>query len=185
MRPRAFAVLIAALALAGAGVASGALRGGPLSGPSAIGGGHHDAACPTGGLPEWTVCLPSRDFSLDAHAVGGSGRAVGTLRYGHRGGPLDMTVAVSCLNVSGGHAVVGGTVTGAPDPSVVGLPALFFVTDQGDPASATPDGISAFLLTDPSTPFPGEPADFPRSCPSSTDSFMGYFDITGDVAVSG
>lgn len=184
MRLRFFVAVLALLALGG-GVASSALRGGPLAGPSAVGGGHHDAACPSGGLPAWTVCLPSRDFSLDAHAVGGGGRAVGTLRYGHRGGSPDMTVNVTCLTTSGGAAVVGGKVSAAPDPSIIGTAAVFYVVDRGGPAGTTLDGISAFLLTDASTPFPGEPADFPRSCPSSTDSFMGYFDVSGDVAVSG
>ena len=193
MKFRLALVLLAVAALAGGGLAYSAHSRSTSIVATVFGGGHHGPGCATGGDPSYELCFPAvgREFSLEATGLGiGSGRAVGTLNYGSRdgGGVPDISVAIHCLRGVGGQAVVGGIVTSADNPTLVGSGAVFYVADHGDVSSTTPDSISPLFtvdLTDPSSTFPGEPARFPNACPTSAASFMGYLDVAGDVSASG
>lgn len=191
MKLRLALAAAALVALAAAGIAYSAHARSSSLVASVYGGGHHGSGCPVGGDPAFQLCFPAgvgRDFSLTAVGLGvGSGRATGTLNYGDRaGGATDVTVAIHCLRVSGGDAVVGGIVSAASDPALVGDGAVFYVSDRGDAGSTTLDAISPLLTVDLSTPgaFPGEPARFPDACPS-TSSFLGTIEIEGDVSAHG
>jgi hypothetical protein len=89
---------------------------------------------------------------------------------------------VTCLNVSGNHAVFGGFVADDPHPFIV------FMTDNGELA-ATPDqaslrfGLEAF---DIAAHWSGVTNSFPFVCPpfSAMSSDVVMFDLTsGDIVV--
>jgi hypothetical protein len=119
-----------------------------------------------------------RDLSVTAE-LGRFGEANGTLVYGLNGVSSRPTDSVSCLAVSGNHAVIGGY-----DPAQGG-PFLFYLVDNGPPSSQARDQVSPLLLLDEND-VAQMPTGFPKVCPSPDFVFGGfsYSDLSaGDIVV--
>jgi hypothetical protein len=176
----ALAVLVLGTTVA---IAAGTSLAGPGvdRGDSVYGGGRHalPGECTDGTTP---FCPPPREFSLDAHATGSGRNAEGTLEYANADtGALIASGDVTCLNVDGERAVVGGRLNEGP---ATGAGFLIHLEDRGRPGSATRDRVSPLLLL--LTP-EEEPAGFPRTCPAFEEDVngVGFFAQTyGDVAVN-
>jgi hypothetical protein len=160
-------VVVAVGALAAAGIAwsSGVLGGGPAQ-IRVYGGGQIGAI--------------SRTISLEANANPDGLGAWGSFRYQRVRGD------VTCLTVAGNSALVGGLITEVPGgPPPPGLDFLYAVTDNGLPAAGADQ--AGFIDQAPeldNPPYPGLPADFPRTCPPTVDlGIFGAFPITGDVSI--
>lgn len=121
-----------------------------------------------------------RDFSLS----GKEGRfrgADGDFVYG-RNGINQIRFEVQCVNVSGSHAVVAGTIYDAGNPEFVGLTASFWLIDNGGTASATRDQASGLFINAPED-LALLPEGYPEVCPSATTTAL-FFDVLyGDVVV--
>jgi hypothetical protein len=171
--------LVAFAALAGASFA-GPGGGGPAE-DSVYGGGRHagGGACTDGTIP---FCPPnSREFSVDAHSTPAGGSAHGTLEYAvPETGNVLVSGDVTCLEVDGDRAVVGGLVNEGVN---AGTGFLIHLEDRGRPGAATRDRVSpVFLLLESE-----EPPGFPRTCPPFEEDVgsVGFFTQTfGDVAVT-
>jgi hypothetical protein len=158
--------------MAGAGMALSATSGGGMPGGPAIWGGGH--ATPLG----------DRDFSIAAN----HGR--GTFLYGVYGlGTPVVGGNVTCLNVSGNYAVIGGIIREAHyAPDFIGTPFLWYAVDNGGPSSSTRDQISASYLgwvSKADLAAAGLPKGFPHVCPSAiAPSDIPLVDLTaGDLVV--
>jgi hypothetical protein len=70
------------------------------------------------------------------------GRVLGQWQdsFGHGNGGFH--IAVDCLAVHGNQAVVGGILTKAPDPALVGQRAITSVRDNGTSVGDPPDQIT-------------------------------------------
>jgi hypothetical protein len=131
-----------------------------------------------------TPTIVPRTFSLDANANPDGRGAYGSFRFA--GAPPGQRADVTCLSVAGNNALVGGFIReGAAD--LIGRDFLFAVSDNGPPGSGA--DTSGFADVSPeldNPPYPGLPADFPRTCPSAADFTgepFGVFPLTGDVSI--
>lgn len=117
-----------------------------------------------------------RDFSINAE-LGRFGDADGTFVYGNNGSNGNVN-SVSCLAVSGNHAVIGGVFQ-------LGGKYVLYAVDNGTPASAVRDQVTPVLLLEPAE-LAQMPEGFPNVCPSP-DTVIGgtpYSDVTGgDIVV--
>jgi hypothetical protein len=160
---------------AGAGIAYAATSGGGLPGgePAVWGGGH---AAPIG----------DRDFSIVATPDGGE------FIWGQYGLESPFLVGdVTCVKVSGNHAVIGGILreSSAYGGAYVGYPFIWFVIDNGKLAATAPDQVSPSYIVEKSdiaNHWSGLTQAFPYVCPSF--SAMGddvtMADLTGgDIVV--
>jgi hypothetical protein len=175
---RAAIAALAVAALAAIATATG------LAGPggaedSVYGGGRHAGlgACTDGTT---SVCLPPREFSLDAHSNRNGVAAHGTLEYANPDtGAIVISGDVTCLNADGDRAVVGGRLNEGEN---AGTGFVLHLEDRGRPGSATRDRVSpVFVFVDTE-----EPPGFPRTCPDFEEDVegVGFFMQTfGDVAV--
>ena len=134
-----------------------------------------------------TFCLTQgREFSFSAKQRGFGERATGfyTQRNLLNPGP-GIRGEVTCLNVLGEFAVFGGIVRQSASTSLIGLPFVVYVVDNGPPGSSPPDLISplgTFPQNDPDRPL--LPEAFPNICPPPFPSLYGYFAVdTGDIVV--
>lgn len=133
-------------------------------------------------------CVP---YSYTARILGvqrGHGhRAWGEFERRNHGTGGVFSGSVTCTNVSGNRAAIGGFLTQTPGGPGVGAgdPFIVYVADNGPLASEARDEISALAVLpagDPDRPL--MPARFPRTCPSA-DSIYGYLPLaTGDITVS-
>lgn len=146
------------------------------------GGGIFGPGCTDGPMP---FCLAAaRSVSIDAASNPEGGGAYGTYYSGRQGsGFTGLVGRVTCLEVDGDSAVVGGWIV---DPAP-GAPDVFFIymQDLGTAGSAVGDRASANFV-DFSTS-PDLPAGFPRECtPLDNNAFgRGYFTLTGgDVQIT-
>lgn len=133
-------------------------------------------------------CAP---FSYTFRLLGarrGNGRAWGVFERRNNVTGGVFTGRVTCVNVAGNRAAVGGILTRTPgQPGITdGDPFLVYVEDNGPLDSTTPDQISALVVLPEGDPdLPLMPARFPRVCPSA-DSIYGYAPLTsGDITVAG
>ena len=167
------------------------MGGGPSPDPFVVGGGGFGPGTTTTGQ----VFGVARDFSVDSHVEKKGLKTYGILRYGNNlnsavGGFL---VDVSCVNIQGNRASVGGTVHGSDPPQGW---VMFFV-DTGGPTGpkdqASPAQLEYLDPTLQAEGFPGWPAGFPNTgaCPSPTEGpgatayGTGFLDLDrGDVIVS-
>lgn len=157
---RKFSLYLVTLAvLVGAGVAySAASPSAKLEKQDRLwGGGQFGPGC----FSE-SVCFElARNIAVDVHAEGDGSRAAGNTTYGAPGGAgggIDRTV--TCLNVEGNKAVMGGTTANGSQWWV-----QYFV-DRGGPAQGDRDLVSP-SWTDfaPASSFP---AGFPAVCPPAS-----------------
>jgi hypothetical protein len=180
-------LFVAAAALAGTGAGIAGSSAGPndqLAGQVRIyGGGEFGPGCFTG---DTGLCFPDkRSLAVDAHVDGnGNGAAYGSLEYGSPG-KTDTLVRITCVNVNGNSAILGGIVTESWNPAFVGLAVIYYVVDNGSVDSATPDQASPANL-DP-IGAADWPADFPYTCPSTPPPAAPavYQDLRGDIVVQG
>ena len=172
--------LTALVALIGAGVAYAATS------PSAklqkqdrlYGGGQFGPGC----FPNSTLCFAHpRNVSVDAHADGSDGDAVGNFNYGAPGGAgtLDDRDRVTCVRIEGNHAAIGGLTN-------AGLGFVWYAVDRGGPATGDRDLASPEYLD--SLEAPVWPAGFPNVCPSPVTGAPGLEPIyqeahSGDIVV--
>ena len=135
MKKLAFAlVAAAALLVAGMAISSGGPNQKLASQSRAYGGGQFS---PFGAV--------TRMFALDAHVDGnGSGAAYGTWEYGPPGGPWHVLGDVTCMNVVGNVAIVGGWVKDTERPELAGLAFLTYVRDNGTPGMQDDASVSFF-----------------------------------------
>jgi hypothetical protein len=158
--------------LAGAGIAYAATSGGGLPGgePAVWGGGHFDPYFEGYGQ------LP-RDFSIVATPDGGK------WVYGVNGSGPRIVGPVTCMRVSGNHAVFGGIIREDPyNAEYVGYLFIGYMTDNGRLAETTPDQVSAnFVMEKPDIGWGGITKSFPYVCPafSAMSSDVQMWDLTG------
>ncbi len=183
LRLRLLAALIGAL-VAGLSVATIAVaRGyddddGPRAHAYAFGVGSFGPGCwQTDGGP---FCVP---FNYTARLLGvqtgRSHRAWGVFERRNNVTGGTFMGRVTCMNVSGNRASIGGFLT-AP-PAAIGDPFLIYVEDNGTLGTTTSDRISALSAFAPEEALPV--ARFPRVCPSA-ESTLGYLPLTnGDITV--
>lgn len=110
------------------------------AGVSATGGSHlvvHDVF----GLQ--TLELQNFGFNAEIKS-GGSADGWYTYREVDDGSPISVDGPVTCLNVIGNQAWIGGVVAKSNDASIVGLGSWWHVTDNGEGADAPAD-ITTFL----------------------------------------
>jgi hypothetical protein len=171
-------MLVSLGALAVLAVASGiaySSGGGPSGGDRVYGGGR---LCV---VPD---CSNNRDFSVDVHANPSGKTLIGDFATSRGANPVDAA-EVTCARVEGNKAVIGGFVREG-GAELLGLPFVMYFIDNGPPSSAVDDRASLPFFLGPTDTFPGEPADFPNTCPSSVDAFDPtlYRDVvSGDIRV--
>jgi hypothetical protein len=174
-------LLLAAIValIAGVGIAYATTSNSGLPGGNAVwGGGHFDVYLEGEGQAP-------RDFSIVATPAGGE------FLYGINGLPTPALGGdVTCINVSGNHAAIGGILREAYYlPDYVGYPFIWYVTDNGKLGSGSLDQVSAgFVVTksDIADRWGGLTRSFPYVCPpfSAMSSDVSMFDLTGgDIVV--
>jgi hypothetical protein len=166
---------LTALAAVGGVAYSSSNPSAPAGQDRVYGGGK--AGPPLDCFPESFCISQTRDFSLDVHATPAGQALIGDLSDSRPAGPIDRA-EVTCVIVDGDKAAVGGLIrSGAA--GLIGLPFIAYLVDNGPPSSPVDDLYSRPFILTPGETFPGEPADFPKTCPASADSFFGYLDVHG------
>ena len=137
--------------------------------------------------PGTAFCLTQgREFSFSAKQRGFGERATGfyTQRNAVNPGP-GIRGEVTCLNVLGEFAVFGGIIRESVSSTLIGLPFVVYVVDNGPPGSSPRDLISplgVFPQADPDLAL--LPQAFPNICPPPFPSLYGYFPVSqGDIVV--
>jgi hypothetical protein len=184
---------IAAIVVAGAGVLAAAglaglapttetgVKGDVVFGVGTFGPGCAQDTPP----PRTTFCTP---FSYTFRVLGLAGpngfRVHGFFERRNNENGNTFSGPITCLNVQGDTASIGGIVTRTPTGEGTGVPYLVYVVDSGPPGSTTPDLISPFAILPAGDPdLASVPANFPDTCPSPA-SIYGYFPLTsGDITV--
>lgn len=179
---------------------AGALAAGLLVATIAVAGAYEDAPAPdhafgvgdygpacwqTNGGP---FCPPvSYTIRLVGVQRGAGQRAWGSFERLNHGTGRSIAGDVTCVNVDGNRASIGGVFTHvATQPGFgVGDPFVLYIEDNGALGSSTPDRISALAALpegDPDRPL--MPAQFPYVCPS-TGSIYGWAPLLGgDITVT-
>jgi len=155
----ALGLLVAALCTAGIAYAAGLPDGLP-KGDTVFGGGHF-------------TFVTGRSFSLSAS------NGAGTLQYG----VATIRAEITCLNVAGNAAVVGGVIRDAADASLVGDPVRMYFVDNGPPVGQDVGGdtVSPIQIF-----APGENAGgLPKTCPVVDPTQATLALDAGDVLVHG
>jgi hypothetical protein len=93
-----------------------------------------------------------RTFSFAA-VVHEDGTTTGQAVVISRSQGVRMRLEIVCLKVIGSRAYSGAYITNSDDPSLVGLPAIFAVEDNGEGAGSPGDLMTLVL--------PGDPTDVP------------------------
>ena len=109
--------------------------------------------------------------------------AWGSFRYG--GTPTGAVRSeVTCLTVAGNSALVGGFIREGPANLIAG-DFLYAVTDKGLPGSGSDQaGFIDVLPELDMPPYPGLPADFPKTCPATVHlEIFGSFPLIGDISI--
>ena len=156
---RVMLAVVAALSLVGVGVGlAGTSPDGLPKNTSVFGGGHF-------------VFNTGRNFSLTAS------KGVGTLQYG----VARIRAEVTCLNVSGNAAAVGGIIRDSIEPSIVGDLWYMHLVDNGPPVGQATGGdtVSPIMILEPSA----DPGGLPKSCPAPDPSQAVYALDAGDILV--
>jgi hypothetical protein len=163
--------LMTLVALIGAGVAYAAAS------PNAklqkqdrlYGGGQFGPGC----FSNSTLCFAnSRNFSVDAHAEGGGVDAVGNFNYGAPGSALDDSDRVTCLQIEGNRAAIGGITDD-------GLGFVWYAVDRGGPANGDRDLASPEYIDNLNAAV--WPVGFPNVCPSPVTGAQGLEPIYQEV----
>jgi len=150
-------------------IASLAIVVGPVTAAPSGAGGHIVAgsAWRLNPGPEFT---PRVQFTIGVQIS--PGNASGTYEYANVAGGT-LTGSVTCGNVDGGVAVIGGHIVGGN--IAVGEDFFLFLADNGAPVfgSLGPDAVSTTHVSENGAFLPGDrlgsdfPEDFPQSCPQA------------------
>jgi hypothetical protein len=131
--------------------------------------------------------VPNRTFSVDARTLP-NGEVSGHYTFLVRGANAHFTGDVTCVEVVGNHAVIGGRIT--TGNLGAGEDFLVFFIDNGDPVGGqfTPDIVSVTPLTSEGFwPSSDIPSDFPATCPDADGDAhdrIEYRDVQGNLAVN-
>ena len=130
-----------------------------------------------------------RRVAYSISARGGANGPTGSFLYRSVTFSLTFGGPVTCLDIDGNEAAIGGRIThvqsfGHENDFLLGLNYLVFVQDNGSGSlgSVGPDVVSqAYIL-------PGDPvdvpADFPATCPDAASTDHDAYDVEGDFAVA-
>lgn len=167
---RVFAVVAAA-------VLTGAVAGSALAAPD----GHIVSAS------GWRLSLegvPAVEFQAAAQVS--PGHPIGTFRFGNA--DLDIRGSVTCGDVAGTVAVLGGRISSTTDPSLVGGNFLLWFIDNGATVFGSwgPDEVSLLDVGGGSSAtefgsYPDLPADFPMHCPTAAGP--GFDQVVADGSI--
>jgi hypothetical protein len=150
-----------------------AAKGGTLTAPTVA---EDRAYCAPAGPPTFGQCsVPGLlDFDFDASSGPLGGNPTGTFSWESL--PFSFQGQVTCLQVTGNTASVGGTITDSSFPQYVGMGLAFTVVDNtpGTPDLITYPGSLGELLQ------PAGPAANTPSCGVVTQP---TFAVTGDIVV--
>jgi hypothetical protein len=170
MRPRNIIVVVGAVALLAIPVAAAQSDSSVVE--SASGGIH------------WTIPLPnafgvevvSQPLAFNARKYA-NGSVAGEFEYRQlAGGTFRFHVEVTCMNVYGDRAKLGGIVTESSDPTIdVGAYGWFQVFDNGEGPNAPPDQSSLVGF--------GDEAANEAFCNSPNLPRFGPWDVQGNVQV--
>ncbi|HEX7173183.1 MAG TPA: hypothetical protein VF365_11340 [Candidatus Limnocylindria bacterium] len=149
------------------------------------------AAAPAGNAIEsvsgggWRLSLddvPMVEFSVNAWTRPG-GAITGSYRYANPFAALTLSGPVTCLDVQGDVAAIGGTVTGGS--GFLGEPFLVILYDNGGPTFGEfgPDQVSQTYIQEEFSP------DFPAVCPNAEENPFepdpfSHLDVIGDVTIA-
>ena len=171
-------------ALAGAGIAySAASPSAKLAKQDRVWGGGIAAASATPtnlvcSINDSSVCLARpRNFAVDAHAEGDGSQAAGNSAYG---GETSRTV--TCENVDGNKAAIGGVIVASADASILGWGYVQYFVDRGTTDLTSPQHDYMSLLNIGPLTDPAWPAGFPYACPPAggTPTLPAiYFEVNG------
>lgn len=126
-------------------------------------------------------------FRVAAHTTP-TGGASGSYLYRNLGFPLTFTGEVTCLDVAGNQAAVGGVITKfiANETDIqVGDAFLVFFIDNGDPYRGQdgPDHVSQTYIFPGSEGDVDEGTDFPNTCPDAANTVHDDFLVRGNFQV--
>jgi hypothetical protein len=147
-----------------------AAKGGTLTAPAAA---EDRAYCaPPGPATSGQCSVPGLlDFDFDASSGPLGENPTGTFFWESL--PIHFEGQVTCLQVTGNRASVGGTITASPNPSAIGRGLVFTVVDNGP---GTPDLMSnGGGQTLPAAP--------PANTPNCGDPSQPTTSVTGDIVV--
>jgi hypothetical protein len=146
--------------------------------------GNAVVASATGGI-HWTIPLPnlfgvevvSQPLAFDARRYAdGSADGHFVYRQSAGGDTVEFDVDVTCMNVYGNRAKIGGIVTRSTDPTIdAGSYGWFQVFDNGEGANAVPDQSSLVGF--------GNEAANEAFCNSPNLPRFGPWDVQGNVQV--
>jgi hypothetical protein len=169
-------LLLAAVVCAGVAY-SGASPSAKLAKQDRVwGGGHIPAGC---AINNPDACIPiGRNFAVDAHAEADGSEAVG-----NSSSNAATSRTVTCEQVSGNAAVVGGVITAGP---TTGAGYAQYFVDRGTTSPTTPQHDLASLIITEALDDPTWPIGFPFVCPPAVGTStlpalyieMDYGDIT-------
>lgn len=153
--------LLAALSASAVALSNGGSNAKLANQDRLYGGGSSGPGC---FVPDIGFCLSgTRNFAVDAHSTSHGTAASGDLTFGAPGGH-DQHAQITCLAVRGDKAVVGGIITQADRPALVGAWVAMLFQARGTPAFGERDLASPLYLQ---TPDPAQnPPGFPYVCPS-------------------
>ena len=164
-------------AIVAGAVLTGALAGSVLAAP----GGHIVSASGWRLTPDG---VPGVEFMAGAQVS--PGRAIGTFRFGNAS--LDIGGLVTCGDVAGGVAVLGGRITSTTEPAYVGGNFLMWFIDNGPTTFGNwgPDEVSLLDVGGGTSAtefgsYPDLPEDFPASCPPATGT--GFDQVVADGSI--
>ncbi len=118
-----------------------------------------------------------------------SGGASGSYSYNHLVIPLTFSGPVTCLDVDGNQAAVGGLITKVTDPdNWLGEDSygfLVFFIDDGSPyrGQIGPDTLSQTYIYPVQAGDVDFGGDFPSTCPDAAETAHDLFDMRGNVTV--
>jgi hypothetical protein len=126
--------------------------------------------------------VPRVEFSIDAWMVP-TGAITGSYRYANPFAPLTLNGPVTCMDIEGSSAAIGGIVTSGSD--LVGEPFLVFLHDNGESVFGEfgPDQVSQTYIA---VEFP---EGFPTTCPDANENPFdpdpfSHLDVIGDFTVN-
>jgi len=170
--------VVAAATLALLTTPASAAPGGTANGDFVVGGGLRIG-------PDGVV--PNRVFSVSARTLP-DGELSGHYTFLILGEQAHFTGDVTCVDVVGDHAVIGGHV--ATGNLAAGEDFLVFLIDRGDPLAGQPgpDSVSlTYVTSEGFWPSSDIPSDYPATCPEADGDAHDraeYRDVQGNIVVN-
>jgi hypothetical protein len=121
---------------------------------------------------------------------GGTGGPIGSFLYRNLDFSLTFGGPVTCFDVAGNQAAIGGWITHVDGPRNAGLLGqayLVFFEDNGSPSylgQAGPDIVSQTYILPDDAGIVEVPAGFPDICPDAATTAHDAFDFQGNIVVN-